>query len=82
MTADQPELFETLTDAEVDALVAGAAWYAKYHQQDAAGLAGDESAGAVTRREHFESLYGALDKLGVRMRRPAGLERPVATRPI
>ena len=74
-----PELtIEGLTDDEVDALVAGAAWYAKYHRRDVEGLAGDGSAGAVTRREHFESLYAALDKLGVRLRRPSGMERPAA----
>lgn len=66
---------DTLTEAEVDALVAGAAWYAKYHQHDAADLAADGSASAVARREHFESLYAALDKLGARIRRPAGIGR-------
>jgi hypothetical protein len=66
---------DTLTEAEVDALVAGAAWYAKYHQHDAAAVAGDTSASAVARREHFESLYAALDKLGARIRRPTGIGR-------
>jgi len=66
---------ETLTEAEVDALVAGAAWYAKYHQRDAAELVEDGSASAVARREHFEALYAALEKLGARMRRPAGIRR-------
>lgn len=66
---------DTLTDVEVDALVAGAAWYAKYHQHDVAELIGDGSARAVTRLEHFESLYAALEKLGLRIRRPTGLER-------
>lgn len=64
---------KTLTDAEVDALLAGAAWYAKYHQRDLAELVGDGSASAVARREHFESLHAALEKLGVRIRRPIGL---------
>lgn len=66
---------ETLTDAEVDALVAGAVWYAKYHQRDVSVLADDGSAASVARLEHFESLYAALGKLGVRVRRPAGLDR-------
>jgi hypothetical protein len=66
---------DTLTDAEVDALVSGAAWYAKYHQHDLDELIGDGSAQAVSRLEHFESLYGALEKLGLRIRRPAGLPR-------
>lgn len=65
----------TLTDAEVDALVSSAAWYAKYHQDDVADLIGDGSARAVTRLEHFEDLYTALEKLGLRIRRPAGLQR-------
>lgn len=64
---------ETLTEAEVDALVVGAAWYAKYHQHDTAELVDDRSASAVTRREHFESLYAALEKLGAKIRRPAGI---------
>ncbi len=65
----------TLTDDEVDALVSAGAWYAKYSQHDVDDLVGDESAHAVVRLEHFENLYGALEKLGLRIRRPAGLGR-------
>lgn len=64
-----------LDDEEVEALVSAGAWYAKYHQDEPPRLAGDRSALAVSRREHFESLYSALEKLGVRMRRPEGLEQ-------
>ena len=59
-----------LTDGEVEAIAAGAAWYAKYHQRDLRTAEDDPSAAATVRREHFADLFSALEKLGVRMRRP------------
>lgn len=75
MTPEQPALaaFETLSAREIRALAEAAAWYAKYHERMIAEHADDRSALAVTRREHFEDLYEALSKLGVRLRRPEGL---------
>lgn len=64
-----------LGDEELDALLAAAAWYAKYHERAIAELAGDGSALATARRERFLSLHDALAKLGVRLRRPEGMER-------
>jgi hypothetical protein len=62
-----------LTRDELEALTAGAAWYAKYHQQSVPLPEDDPSAAAVARREHFSDLYSALDKLGLRLRRPDAL---------
>jgi hypothetical protein len=62
-----------LSDSELHALVAAATWYAKYHEPIIAKHADDGSALATSRREHFESLHGALKKLGVRLRPPAVL---------
>lgn len=61
---------ETLTESEIHALATGAAWYAKYHQNDVPSSETDRSAAATVRREHFEALYSGLEKLGVRIRRP------------
>ena len=54
-----------LTDVERDALVAAAAWYAKYHASDIAADAGDTSIAAVTERARYEALISGLRKLGV-----------------
>lgn len=64
-----------LDDEQLDALLAAAAWYAKYHERSISELAGDRSALATARRERFLSLHEALEKLGVRLRRPEGIER-------
>lgn len=61
---------ETLSDHELEALIGGATWYAKYHESMIAESHDDGSASALARREHFEALNAALRKLGVRLRRP------------
>lgn len=75
MTVEQPVVvsLETLSPRELRAVTEAAAWYAKYHERMIAEHADDRSAIAVARREHFEDLYSALWKLGVRLRRPEGL---------
>lgn len=62
-----------LSTRERQALVEAASWYAKYHARIIAERADDRSAAEVARREHFEELYSALAKLGIRLRRPDGL---------
>jgi hypothetical protein len=62
---------ETLSDHELEALIGGATWYAKYHESMIADGHDDGSAAALTRREHFEALNRALRKLGVRLRKPS-----------
>lgn len=69
---------DELSGAEREALVSAAVWYAKYHQGDIPSQ-DDGSAYAMVRREHFESLYGGLRKLGIRLRRPPQLG-PLAER--
>lgn len=64
---------ETLSDAELRAIVAAATWYAKYHEPMIAKHADDDSALGSSKRDHFESLHTALRKLGVRLRPPAVL---------
>jgi hypothetical protein len=64
---------EDLSERELRALTEAAAWYAKYHERIIAERVDDPSAAAVARREHFEDLFDALAKLGVRLRRPDGL---------
>ena len=59
-----------LTDAEREALVAAAAWYAKYHASDIAAEAQETSIAAVTERARYEALVGALGKLGVKVALP------------
>lgn len=71
-----PAPLAPLDEEELDALLAAAAWYAKYHERSIADAAGDASALATGRRERFLSLHRALGKLGVRIRRPEGLEPP------
>ena len=66
-------LRDGLTRREFDAVVAAATWYAKYHEPMIASLAGDGSAAAFATRERHQLLYDALSKLGIRLRRPAGI---------
>lgn len=75
MVADptRAHIVNDLSDEEVDALVGAAAWYAKYHEGNVAAIAGDNSALAEARRRRFQNLHAALTKLGVRLRRPAGI---------
>jgi hypothetical protein len=74
VNSSQTRVIESLTERELSALLDGATWYAKYHQQTMADRADDRSAAAVIRREHFHDLHTALAKLGVRIRRPLWLE--------
>ena len=76
MTASPTETspLAVLSDGELQALIDGAAWYAKYHQRMIAGEADDRSAASVVRRQHFRDLFAGLRKLGVRVRVPDGLE--------
>lgn len=62
-----------LTDREVQALAAAAAWYAKRHESIISERADDVSAAAVAERERFLTLHKALGKLGVRLRLPDGI---------
>jgi hypothetical protein len=71
--APSDRLVESLSDAELEALINAATWYAKYHERMISDLADDASALAVTRRARHQELYDALAKLGVRLRRPAGI---------
>ena len=76
MAANSTEIspVSILSEDELRALVAGAAWYAKYHQRMIADQVNDRSAAGIVRREHFRDLFVGLRKLGVRMRVPDGLE--------
>lgn len=67
----QHELLATLTDAEIDALVSAAAWYASYKQADIRAKWDDLSAAETTRRQKFVALHDGLRKLGVRRVSPA-----------
>lgn len=69
---------ELLTDREREALLDSAVWYAKYHAHIINERADDRSAYAVTQRERFAALHSALWKLGVKIRRPAGLDADAA----
>jgi len=62
-----------LTDDEMHALTAAAAWYAKRHEPMISERADDVPASAVAERERFMTLHSALAKLGVRMRLPDGI---------
>jgi hypothetical protein len=64
---------DDLTTDEFDALVGAATWYAKYHERMIAELADDPSAMAIATRERYQALHRGLAKLGVRLRRPAGI---------
>lgn len=70
---DRARLLDDLSERELDALVAAATWYAKYHERMIAEIADDESAVALVRRERHQLLYDALGKCGIRLRRPAGI---------
>lgn len=72
MTVESPSAsaLEALSERELEALLGGATWYAKYHQRIIDEREDDGSARAVARREHFEALNAALRKLGVRIRTP------------
>lgn len=59
-----------LSAAERDALVGAAAWYANYRAHDIAADADDSSLAAVTERERYLALIGALQKLGLRVALP------------
>jgi hypothetical protein len=63
-----------LTEAELGALLAAAAWYAKYHQRIIVDDSDDDSARAVADREHHHLLREGLSKLGVALS-PPSLER-------
>lgn len=65
---------DELTEQELEALLEGAAWYAKYHERGLAASSDDPSHGAHARRQQFGHLHSALSKLGVRLRRPQWLD--------
>lgn len=69
---------DLLTDREREALLDSAVWYAKYHGHIITERADDRSAYAVAQRERYAALHNALWKLGVRIRRPAGLDADAA----
>ena len=74
--AAEPNRFpivEHLDEPEFEALVGAATWYAKYHERMIAELADDQSAVAVSKRQRFQDLHAGLTKLGVRLRRPRGI---------
>lgn len=70
----QQATFDDLSEAEFDAVIAAAAWYAKYHESIIAKLADDRSAVATARRERYQELHTGLSKLGLRLRRPPGID--------
>ncbi|MGE4425967.1 MAG: hypothetical protein AB7G37_05910 [Solirubrobacteraceae bacterium] len=70
-TTSQHELLESLTEAEIDALVSAAGWYASYHQSDIRERWDDRSAAEATRRNKFLALHHGLRKMGVRRPHPA-----------
>jgi hypothetical protein len=74
--SSRADAVDQLSSEELDALIGAATWYAKYHEPMIANLADDPSALAITRRERFQALYGALSKFGVRLRRPHGISAP------
>jgi len=64
-----------LSDEELAALTAAAAWYAKRHEDMISALADDTSAAGSGQVDRYLSLHAALWKLGVRLRLPDGLSR-------
>jgi hypothetical protein len=62
-----------LSQDELRALTAAAAWYAKRHEGMISERADDVSASAGAERERYLTLHSALWKLGVRMRLPDGI---------
>lgn len=64
---------EELTQDEMNALTAAAAWYAKRHEAMISERADDSSASAMAERGRYLALHSALQKLGVRLRLPDGV---------
>lgn len=69
----EPQL-EHLSRNELEALLDSAVWYAKYHTHIINEQADDRSSAAASLRRRYEDLHSALWKLGVKLRRPAGLD--------
>lgn len=69
----QVRVLEELSEHELDAVVAAATWYAKYHERMITEVADDPSALAIGIRDRYQQLYNGLAKLGVRLRRPDGI---------
>ena len=65
---------DALTDQELEVLLDSAVWYAKYHAHIINERADDRSSAAVSQRQRYSELHSALWKLGVKIRRPAGLD--------
>ena len=63
-----------LLPAELNALLEGATWYAKYHAYIINEQADDRSSAAASPRQRYADLHSALWKLGVKIRRPSGLD--------
>lgn len=77
MSAPAIEPLALLSDDEVRALTAAAAWYAKRHEAIIAKAADDTSVSAAAERERYLALHAALGKLGVRLRLPDALASSV-----
>lgn len=60
----------SLTTEERDALLAAAAWYARYHAADIAQDAEDPSMAAATDRARYVALLQGLAKLGINIPLP------------
>jgi len=69
-----PHVLQPLTESELNALLEGATWYAKYHAHIINEQADDRSSAATSQRQRYRDLHSALWKLGVKIRRPAGLD--------
>ena len=68
------EQLELLSRNELEALLDSAAWYAKYHAHIINKQADDRSSAAMSQRQRYSDLHSALWKLGVKIRRPSGLD--------
>jgi hypothetical protein len=66
--------FELLSKNELEALLDSAVWYAKYHAHMINERADDRSSAAASQRERYRDLHSAVWKLGVKLRRPEGLD--------
>lgn len=66
----QLDQLSTLSDAEIDALISAASWYASYRQAEIREQWSDQSAAERTRRQKFLDLHHALRKMGVRRPHP------------
>jgi hypothetical protein len=73
MEEASPLALADLSPAELRALTAAAAWYAKRHEAMITRYADDTSASAAAERERYLNLHSALGKLGIRLRLPDGL---------